>query len=350
MINLFQNEDLAWARFWEARGEPYFEPASDRIMQAALEDSGRFAAYGHTGDVADIFPHVPVNIRATWGVGENLTGEWFNRITLGYDVKIGNNCNFLGHGGIEIGDGTIIGDGVNIITVSHPSDPAYRSGFLKVAPVHIGRNVSVGEGSIILNPGKGVVEIPDNTVLPKNSLIYRTVQENNYRQMVSFVEQERLPNNFQYFSGKVSMVPPLFIAASINNLNFLGDGSGLNRYSRIVVPPSSNAIIGAGSMVAPRGKIIVGKNSTLHIKGRAWVCADATILVPDNTEEMVIGDGSIIAPGATASCDVPGQTIVVNQNEFKIITREQSNFPDDWLNLEWRNEKIAQFSRALGRI
>jgi bifunctional N-acetylglucosamine-1-phosphate-uridyltransferase/glucosamine-1-phosphate-acetyltransferase GlmU-like protein len=69
-----------------------------------------------------------------------------NRITLGYGVKIGDNCNFLGHGGIEIGGGTKIGDDVNIITVSHPSDPAYRSGFLKVAPVHIGRNVSVGAG------------------------------------------------------------------------------------------------------------------------------------------------------------------------------------------------------------
>jgi acetyltransferase-like isoleucine patch superfamily enzyme len=318
-------------------------------MHALLEDNGRFAAYQRTGNLADIFPDVSVDIRASWVVGENLTGEWFNRITLGYDVKIGDNCNFLGHGGIEIGDGTKIGDDVNIITVSHPSDPAYRFGFIKVAPVRVGSNVSVGAGSIILNPGKGVVEIPDNTVLPPNSLVYRSVNGANYSQMVSFAAQQRLQNNFRYFSGKVSMVPPLFIAASIDNLKFSSNISGLNRYSRIVVPPSSTANFGNGFMAASRSNIIVGKNASLEIAPMVWVCAGAKILGPDS-EKIYIGTGSIVAPGATASVNVPNNTIVINHNEFRPIRPENSDFPSDWLNTEWRDGMIMRFDRSLGRI
>jgi acetyltransferase-like isoleucine patch superfamily enzyme len=348
MINLFRNDDLAWDRFWAARGEPYFEPASDRIMHALLEDNGRFAAYQRTGDLADIFPHISGDILASWDVGANLTGEWFNRITLGYGVKIGNNCNFLGHGGIEIGDNTIIGDDVNIITVSHPSDPACRS-FLKVAPVRVGRNVFIGAGSIILNPGKGVVEIPDDTILPSNSLVYRSVNGINYTKMSPFAVEKRLQNNFQDFSGKVSMIPPLFVAVSKNNLMFSGGSAILNRHSKIVVPPSSTANVGNGFMAASRSNIIVGANASLKIASMVWVCAGAKILGPDN-EKIYIGAGSIVAPGATASVDVPDNTIVINHNEFRLIRQENSDFPNDWLNTEWRDGMIMRFDRSLGRI
>ncbi|MBU3656023.1 MAG: hypothetical protein FGM23_06685 [Alphaproteobacteria bacterium] len=167
--------------------------------------------------------------------------------------------------------------------------------------------------------------------------------------MMSFSDGEVLQNNFQDFSGKVSMIPPLFVAASMDNLNFSGISSGLNRHSKIVVPSSSTANVGNGFMAASRSNIIVGENASLEIASMVWVCAGAKILVPDS-KKIHIGAGSIVAPGATASVDVPDNTIVINHNEFRPIRQENSDFPNDWLNTEWRDEMGLQFDRSLGRI
>jgi len=145
------------------------------------------------------------------------------------------------------------------------------------------------------------------------------------------------------------MIPPLFVAVSKNNLMFSGGSAVLNRHSKIVVPPSSAANVGNGFMAASRSNIIVGENASLEIASMVWVCAGAKILGPDN-EKICIGAGSIVAPGATASVDVPDNTIVVNHNEFRPIRPENPDFPSDWLNTEWRDKMIMQFDRSLGRI
>jgi len=109
------------------------------------------------------------------------------------------------------------------------------------------------------------------------------------------------------------------------------------------------ANVGNGFMAASRSNIIVGENASLEIASMVWVCAGAKILGPDN-EKICIGAGSIVAPGATASVDVPDNTIVVNHNEFRPIRPENPDFPSDWLNTEWRDKMIMQFDRSLGRI
>jgi hypothetical protein len=86
----------------------------------------------------------------------------------------------------------------------------------------------------------------------------------------------------------------------MDNLNFSGISSGLNRHSKIVVPSSSTANVGNGFMAASRSNIIVGENASLEIASMVWAyarCQD--LLVPDR-KKIHIGAGSIVAPGAAA--------------------------------------------------
>ena len=73
---------------------------------------------------------------------------------LGKDVAINRNCTFLAHGGISIGENTMIGPNVAILTVDHD----YRVEGIgthtahKISPVVIGRNAWIGANAVVL-PG-----------------------------------------------------------------------------------------------------------------------------------------------------------------------------------------------------
>ena len=73
---------------------------------------------------------------------------------------------------IYIGDYTMIGPNVTLVTAGHPILPELRQ---KVAqyniPVHIGKNVWLGAGVIVL-PG---VSIGDNTVIGAGSVVTKNI-------------------------------------------------------------------------------------------------------------------------------------------------------------------------------
>lgn len=99
--------------------------------------------------------------------------DYGENIHIGKNVEINMNCVFLDCNIITIGDFSGIGPGVHIYTVFHPSDPSERlsknSNFWKsqTAPVHIGKNVWIGGGCIIL-PG---VTIGDGTTIGAGSVV-----------------------------------------------------------------------------------------------------------------------------------------------------------------------------------
>ena len=118
--------------------------------------------------------------------GENvwITAPFFvdygENIYIGKNVEINTNCVFLDCNTISIGDFTGIGPGVHIYTVYHPTDPLERinknSNFWNsmTAPVHIGKNVWIGGGSIIL-PG---VSIGDATTIGAGSVVTKSIPNN----------------------------------------------------------------------------------------------------------------------------------------------------------------------------
>ncbi|NJK95006.1 MAG: sugar O-acetyltransferase [Bacteroidales bacterium] len=97
-------------------------------------------------------------------------------INLGIFTRIGKNvfinsaCSFLDMGGITIEDEVLIGPKVNLITESHPLNPAERKK-LSVKPVVIKRNAWIGAGVTIL-PG---VTVGENSVVAAGAVVSKDV-------------------------------------------------------------------------------------------------------------------------------------------------------------------------------
>ncbi|MDF2115436.1 sugar O-acetyltransferase [Roseiarcaceae bacterium H3SJ34-1] len=96
----------------------------------------------------------------------------------GFNISVGNgaflnfNCVILDVVAVTIGDKTQIGPGVQILTADHPREAAVRRAGLEFGrPVHIGSNVWIGGGAIIL-PG---VIIGDNAIVGAGSVVTRNV-------------------------------------------------------------------------------------------------------------------------------------------------------------------------------
>ena len=98
----------------------------------------------------------------------------------GKNIKIGKNvfinacCRFQDQGGIEIGDGSLIGHNTTIATLNHDFNPAKRAN-LHPSPVKIGKNVWIGSDCTIL-PG---IEIGDGAVIGAGSVVTKNVPANS---------------------------------------------------------------------------------------------------------------------------------------------------------------------------
>jgi maltose O-acetyltransferase len=96
----------------------------------------------------------------------------------GYNIRLGPgaflnfNCVILDVVEVTIGAGTQIGPAVQIYTADHPRDAsARRAGAEFGRPIHIGCNVWIGGGAIIL-PG---ITIGDDAVIGAASVVTRDV-------------------------------------------------------------------------------------------------------------------------------------------------------------------------------
>lgn len=94
-------------------------------------------------------------------------------IKLGKHVFINHACSFLDMGGITLEDHVLLGPRVNLVTESHPLDPATRRGML-CKPILIKRNAWIGAGATIL-PG---VIIGENSVVAAGAVVNKDVPDN----------------------------------------------------------------------------------------------------------------------------------------------------------------------------
>ena len=93
-------------------------------------------------------------------------------ISLGEGVFLNFNCLILDVVAVTIGAKTQIAPGVQILTADHPRDPEVRRAGLEFGrPVHIGENVWIGAGALIL-PG---VTIGDDALIGAGSVVTRDV-------------------------------------------------------------------------------------------------------------------------------------------------------------------------------
>ena len=99
--------------------------------------------------------------------------EFGKNTKIGKNVFINSCCRFQDNGGIEIGDKTMIGPNVTIVTVNHEINPETRINAVP-KPVKIGENVWIGADCTIL-PG---VSIGENSVIGAGSVVTKDVPDN----------------------------------------------------------------------------------------------------------------------------------------------------------------------------
>jgi maltose O-acetyltransferase len=111
-------------------------------------------------------------------VGQGVTVRAPFHCDYGYNIHLGARvflnfgCIVLDVARVEIGAGTQIGPGVQILTADHPRDPAFRAQMLEFGrPIRIGANVWIGGGALIL-PG---VTIGDDAIVGAGSVVTRDV-------------------------------------------------------------------------------------------------------------------------------------------------------------------------------
>lgn len=114
-------------------------------------------------------------------VGENCYVEpplhmsWGKNSHFGNNVYANFNLTLIDDTDIFIGNNVMFGPNVTVTTAGHPIDPELR---MKVAefniPVHIGNNVWIGAGAIIL-PG---VSVGENSVIGAGSVVTKDIPAN----------------------------------------------------------------------------------------------------------------------------------------------------------------------------
>ncbi len=109
----------------------------------------------------------------TFGLFPPFYTDCGKNITVGRNVFINEGCCFQDQGGIEIGDGCLIGQQVVIATLNHDLNPQ-RRGDMFPKSVKIGKNVWVGAHSTIL-PG---VTVGDNAVIAAGAVVTKNVPAN----------------------------------------------------------------------------------------------------------------------------------------------------------------------------
>lgn len=104
--------------------------------------------------------------RANWG-GKN--------VHFGNYVYANFNLTMVDDGNIYVGDNVMFGPNVTVATANHPIIPELRERGLQYnKDVHIGKNVWIGAGSVIV-PG---VSIGENTVIGAGSVVTKDIPAN----------------------------------------------------------------------------------------------------------------------------------------------------------------------------
>lgn len=117
--------------------------------------------------------------------------ECGKNITVGKNVFINANCCFQDHGGITIGDGTLIGHAVVIATLNHNEQPKLRKNMIP-RPVILGKNVWVGAHATILSG----VSVGDNAIVAAGAVVTKDVPKNAVvagvpAKVIKFIEEEK---------------------------------------------------------------------------------------------------------------------------------------------------------------
>lgn len=93
-------------------------------------------------------------------------------LRVGSNVFVNHGCTLNDIGGITIGEDTMLGPNVSLLTTGHPTRVAERRAGITVAPIRIGANVWIGAGATVL----GGVTIGDGAVVAAGAVVTHDVE------------------------------------------------------------------------------------------------------------------------------------------------------------------------------
>ena len=142
--------------------------ASQEALRITAELNGRYCTQEEIIDLMSALTgrRVPDSFR----MFPPFTSDFGKNLRIGEHVFLNSGCRFQDQGGIEIGDGSLIGHNAVITTLNHELDPARRAD-MHPAPVTIGRDVWLGANVTVL-PG---VSIRDGSVVGAGSVVTKDV-------------------------------------------------------------------------------------------------------------------------------------------------------------------------------
>lgn len=148
---------------------------SIQMTQRALELTARLNGSFHPMDeVQEIFSELTgQDVRGRLYLFPPFHTDFGRNIRIEGTVTINAGVTIQDHGGVVIGDGTLIGPHVVLATLNHDLDPARRRN-LHPAPIIIGKNVWVGANATILQG----VTIGDGAVVAAGAVVNRDVPAN----------------------------------------------------------------------------------------------------------------------------------------------------------------------------
>lgn len=148
-----------------------FHKYSQEALKITSEINGK---YNPPEKIRELFSKLTESeIDKTFGLFPPFYTDCGKNIKIGKKVFINACCRFQDQGGIEIGDGSLIGHNTTIATLNHDFNPLKRQN-LTPSRVKIGKNVWIGSDCTIL-PG---VEIGDGAIIGAGSVVTKSVPKN----------------------------------------------------------------------------------------------------------------------------------------------------------------------------
>ena len=146
-----------------------------KFSQNALKITNELNNKYHTPEeIRKLFAELTQNeVPETFGLFPPFYTDCGINIKVGEKVFINACCRFQDQGGIEIGDGSLIGHNTTIATLNHDINPETRAS-LTPSPVKIGKNVWIGSDCTIL-PN---VEIGDGAIIGAGSVVTKSIPAN----------------------------------------------------------------------------------------------------------------------------------------------------------------------------
>jgi maltose O-acetyltransferase len=155
----------------------HYRPGDPELVALRARAQGLMRAYKAT-IVSDTDARAPIlaELFGSIGPGSAIRApvyvDYGVHVRIGRDVFLNYGCTLLDVCEIRIGDGTQIGPMVQLLAADHPRDPQVRTAGLENGkPVHIGANVWIGGGALIL-PG---VTVGDDAIIGAGAVVTRDV-------------------------------------------------------------------------------------------------------------------------------------------------------------------------------